>query len=121
VGNIRGAVAEAWYAIADLHDQTLLLLLSLGQESSTSGRFEDLANTIVSFGGAFEVLVGANLLANLLSLRLGSASGGYLDLDGDPRSPYLFWCHRLLRRLCQLFDGLVVVAKIALASHKDDR
>lgn len=39
------------------------------QESSTSGSLEDFADTLVGAGRALEVLVGANLLANFLTLH----------------------------------------------------
>lgn len=53
-----------------LQDQALLALSTLsGEKGSTSRRFENFANTLVGFGRAFEVLVGANLLSNFLTLR----------------------------------------------------
>jgi len=51
-----------------LQNQALVLLLLLRQKGSTGGRLEDLADTLVGFGGAFEVFVGTNLLAHLLAL-----------------------------------------------------
>jgi hypothetical protein len=38
------------------------------QESSTSGSLEDFTDTLVGAGRALKVLVGTNLLANLLTL-----------------------------------------------------
>jgi hypothetical protein len=61
---------------------------------------EDLANTLVGLGRALEVLVGLDLLADLLTL---------LRRDG------------LLASLPQLLDGLLVVSEILLASDEDDR
>lgn len=53
----------------NLDDQALLALAALtGQESSTSGRLKDLTHTVVGLGRAFEILVGADLLANFLTL-----------------------------------------------------
>jgi hypothetical protein len=43
-------------------------VLSLGQESGTSGSFEDFADTVAGTGRALQVLVGTNLLANFLAL-----------------------------------------------------
>lgn len=53
---------------AALQDQALVLLLLLGQESCSRGRLEDLANTMIGFGGAFQVFICANLLAYFLTL-----------------------------------------------------
>ena len=53
---------------AALQDQALVLLLLLGQESCSRGRLEDLANTMIGFGGAFQIFIRANLLANFLTL-----------------------------------------------------
>jgi hypothetical protein len=60
---------------------------------------EYLADTLVGLGRALEVLVGANLLADVLAL---------LGRDG------------LLARLAQLLDGLGVVAEILLAANQND-
>ena len=46
----------------------LLLLVSLGQESSPGGSLEDLADTLVGARRALKVLVSTDLLANLLTL-----------------------------------------------------
>lgn len=55
---------------ARLQDLTLLLLLVfLGEQSSTGCVLEDFADTLVGFGRAFEVFVSANLLADILSLQ----------------------------------------------------
>lgn len=61
---------------------------------------EHLADTLVGLGRALEVLVGTDLLADLLTL-----------LGGDG----------LLAGLAQLLNGLGVVAKILLAADQDDR
>lgn len=58
-----------------------------------------LADTLVGLGRALEVLVGTNLLADLLTL---------------------FRRDRLLARLTQLFNCLRVVAQILLAANQDD-
>lgn len=54
--------------LAALQDQALVLLLLFGQESCARGRLEYLADTMVGLGRAFEVFVGADLLANFLTL-----------------------------------------------------
>jgi hypothetical protein len=46
-----------------------LLLVGLGQEGSPSCSLENLTNTLVGSCGAFEILVGSNLLANFLTLN----------------------------------------------------
>ena len=52
-----------------LQDSALLLaLVGLGQERSPGGSLEDLTDTLVGARRAFEVLVGTDLLANLLTL-----------------------------------------------------
>lgn len=52
-----------------LQDGALLLaLVGLGQEGSPGSRLKDLTNALVGTGRALEVLVGTNLLANLLTL-----------------------------------------------------
>jgi hypothetical protein len=51
-----------------LQDNALLLLLLLGQESGACGVFENLTDTLICLCGTLKILVGANLLANLLTL-----------------------------------------------------
>jgi hypothetical protein len=54
-----------------LQDQALLVPLAAAaarQESSAGSVLKHLANTLVGLGGALEVLVGTNLLADLLTL-----------------------------------------------------
>ena len=83
-----------------LQDSALLLALArLGQKSSAGGCFEDLTDTLVGTSRALEVLVGADLLADFLTL---------FGRDG------------LLGGLGEFFNGLGVVAKIHLAANKDD-
>ena len=54
---------------AHLQDQALLAASALsGQESSTGSGFEDFTDSLVGLGRAFQVFVGTNLLANLLTL-----------------------------------------------------
>ena len=60
---------------------------------------EHFADALVGLGRALEVLVGTNLLADVLTLLRG---------DG------------LVARLAQLLDGLGVVAKILLAANQND-
>jgi hypothetical protein len=51
-----------------LQDNALLLLLLLGQKRGACGVFENLTDTLICLCGTLKVLVGANLLANLLTL-----------------------------------------------------
>lgn len=56
---------------APLQDKTLLvaaLAAAAGQQSSPGRMLKYFADTFVGLGRAFEVLVGANLLANFLAL-----------------------------------------------------
>lgn len=53
-----------------LQDNALLLLLLLGQERGACGVFENLTDTLICLCGTLKVLVGANLLANLLALYI---------------------------------------------------
>jgi hypothetical protein len=89
-----------------LEDHALLRLPALSaatgarHESGACGMLENLTDTLVGLGGALKVLVGADLLANLLTL-LGR--------------------NRLLASLPQLLNGLLVVTQILLTSNEDDR
>jgi hypothetical protein len=76
--------------------------LALGglQESSTSGSLEDFADTLVGAGRALEVLVGANLLADFLTLVLRNGALGGLG---------------------KLINSLAVIAKILLTADEDNR
>lgn len=51
-----------------LQDLALLLLWLVGQKRGTRGVFKDFADTLIRLSGAFQVLVCANLLADVLSL-----------------------------------------------------
>ena len=52
-----------------LQNQALLALAALaGQKSSTRGRLEHLAHTVIGLGRAFEIFVGTDLLADFLAL-----------------------------------------------------
>jgi hypothetical protein len=86
-----------------LQDQALLLALAAPgtarHESSPGGVLKDLADTLVGLGGALEVLVGLDLLTDLLAL-----------LGRD----------RLLARLPQLLNSLLVVSEILLAANEND-
>jgi len=61
-----------------LQDQALLrLLLFPGEQGSSCGVLEHLSDTLVRLCGALEVLLGANLLADILGLRrVSEAVGG---------------------------------------------
>jgi hypothetical protein len=84
-----------------LQDEALVSLLAslLGEKSGAGSVLKDLANTLVGLCGTLEILVGTNLLPDLLSL---------------------LWCNWLLAGLVKLLDGLLVVAKILLTSDEDD-
>lgn len=91
--------------------------MALGQEGSPGGSLEDLADTVVGSCGALQVLVGTDLLPNLLTLLEKLAT--VVDAPGT-RSTYLLRGDGLLRSLVQLFDGLGVETKILLATDQDD-
>jgi hypothetical protein len=57
---------------ARLHDTALAFtgLVGLGQESCPSGSLKDLADTLAGTSGTFQVLVGTNLLSDLLTLEV---------------------------------------------------
>jgi hypothetical protein len=80
-----------------LQNAALLVLLAAvaGQESSTGSMLEHLTNALVGLGRALKVLVGTDLLANLLTLFRG---------DG------------LLAGLAELLNDLLVVSQILLAA-----
>lgn len=61
---------EGWIAVdSRLQDLApLLRLAALGDEGGAGGVLKDLTDAVVGLGGAFEVLVGANLLADILGL-----------------------------------------------------
>lgn len=97
-------VVESWSVQScPLQNRALALLASslaaAREKGSASGVLEHLADTLVGLGRALKVLVGTDLLANVLTL---------LRRDG------------LLARLAQLLDGLGVVAEILLAANQDD-
>ena len=56
--------------MVSLQNNALLLVLLLGQECSTSSMLENLTDTLIRLCGALEILVGANLLANFLTLHM---------------------------------------------------
>lgn len=58
---------EWWYS---LQDHALLLLLLAGEQCSARGVLEDFPHALVGLGGALEVLLCANLLADVLSLEV---------------------------------------------------
>jgi len=83
-----------------LQDQALLrLLLFPGEQGSSCGVLENLSDTLVRLCGALEVLLGSDLLADILGL---------------------FWGYWLLGSLVELLNGLLVEAQILLAANKDD-
>lgn len=81
---------------------------------------KDLPNTFVGLGGAFEVLLSTNLLADIFGLLTVLIT----VLVTLPRrcwiKAYLFRRHWFLRGLVQLLDRLLVVSQILLAAHQDD-
>lgn len=56
--------------VGRLQDAALLVLgaATAREQSSAGGVLEDLVDALVGLGGALEVLVGTNLLADLLTL-----------------------------------------------------
>ena len=54
----------------NLQDQTLLLLLLPGEQCGASGVLENLADAFIGLGGALEVFLGADLLADVFGLRV---------------------------------------------------
>jgi hypothetical protein len=99
----------------------------LGQKGSTSGVFEHLTNTLVGLCRTFQVLVGTNLLAYLLTLlcvlvcvsRLAQCVvATRVCISGWS---YLFRSDRLLAGLVKLLNRLLVVSQIFLTANKDDR
>ena len=104
-----------------LQDGALLLaLVSLGQEGSPGGSLEDLTDTLVGSCRALEVLVGTDLLANLLTLVVRQYRPLLAGTVVFRKTTYLFRADGLLRSLVQLLVGLGVVTKIHLAADKDD-
>lgn len=95
----------------------MALLASLGQQRRAGGSFENLADTLVGSCGAFQVLVGSNLLADFLTLETPMSA---IRAPRPVEGAYLFGGDRLLRGLVQLFVGLGVVTEVHLAADKDD-
>lgn len=68
----RGRKGLGSSPIGYLEHQALVLLAAApaaGEQSSARGVLENLADTLVRLGGALEVLVGTDLLADFLTLR----------------------------------------------------
>lgn len=100
-----------------LHDHTLLgLLIFPGGQGGPGGVLEYLSHALVRLRRALEVLLGTDLLADVLGLSMGQSL--------LPWWPYrvtdLFWGHRLLGGLVQLLNGLLVITEILLAANEDD-
>jgi hypothetical protein len=77
---------------------------------------EYLPDTLVCLCGALKVLLGANLLTDILGLMSMLAE----PLVGGPADTDLLWGHRLLGGLVQLLNRLLVEAQILLAANQDD-
>lgn len=131
-----------------LQDQALVLLAAAFplQQGGAGGVLKHLPDALVGLGRALEVLVCADLLADLLTLcdKLRSAMGSKslarrgrgVAAAAEPRlraeteiirqgmamapSTHLLRGDRLLAGLAELLDGLVVVAQILLAADEDD-
>lgn len=89
------------------------------QQGRAGGGLEDLAHTLVGAGRALKVLVGTDLLADLLTLyHTGLVKP--LDVVRASRRTYLLRGDRLLRGLGELLNSLGVVAQILLAANKDN-
>ena len=63
-----------------LQDDALLLLLPPREQRSTGGMLENLADTLVGLGGALEVLLGTDLLADVFGLGADVSA-----VDSTPR------------------------------------
>jgi hypothetical protein len=94
------------------------LALSGLQESSTSGSLEDFADTLVGAGRALEVLVGANLLADFLTLQFYI---NFLYIHHGDGKAYLVLRNGALGGLGKLINSLAVIAKILLTADEDNR
>ena len=105
-----------------LQDLALLLLLLPGEQCGARGVLEHLSNTFVGLGGALEVFLGSNLLADVLGLESQRCQQSHVFSRLTRRGwmAYLLWCHGLLRRLVKLLNRLLVVSQILLASDEDD-
>lgn len=105
-----------------LQDQAFLALSALAsQQGRAGGGLEHFTHTLAGLGRAFEVLVGTNLFADLLTLNhVKSVPGPLVDLKNCTRWTNLFGGDGLLGGLCQLFNGLRVVSQIALAPDEYD-
>lgn len=122
----------------------MLLLAAAGQQSRAGGVLEHPLHTLARPGRALEVLVGTNLLANVLTLyRLLAAvctsnrrrgcscwpiGGEDLCVSIEPiwgkaeiGTTYLLRGDGLLAGLTQLLRGLGIVTQILFAANEDDR
>ena len=54
--------------VRHLQKDTFLLLLLSCEQSSSGGMLKDLPDTLVGFGRAFQVFLGANLLLDIFGL-----------------------------------------------------
>lgn len=114
-----------------LEDQALVLLATSFplQQGCASGVLKYLPDALVGLGRALEILVGTNLLADLLALlgsnRLLACLSEFCSqcqhrvclvrpLCQDR------WEHRIEDRVVLTLDGLVVVTQILLAADEDD-
>lgn len=125
----------------DLENQALGLLwvAGAGEESSTGGMLENLPDTLVRLSRALEILVGANLLADILTLSFrishlvrhfhqgqarrtrprGMKGTGTVHPNGLART-YLLRRDGLLTSLAKLLNGLRVITQILFAANKND-
>jgi hypothetical protein len=78
--------------------------------------FEYLPHALVRLRRALKVLLGTDLLTDILGLSWVSrrCRGGHIGATD------LLGSHRLLRGLVELFNSLLVEAQILLAANKDD-
>jgi hypothetical protein len=108
----------------------LALASLLGEKSGAGCVLEDLTNALVGLCGTLKILVGTDLLPDLLSLfhkMLAQGQRRCLELGEDAAiagptgfTTYLLWCNWLLASLVKLLDGLLVVAEILLTSNEYD-
>lgn len=75
------------------------------------------SDTLVCLCRALEVLLGTNLLADILGLASVLVKAWLGQMDGGTD---LLYAHRLLRSLGQLLNCLLVEAQILLAADEDN-
>ena len=109
---------ETKFESTHLQDAAASLLLVLNpKQGGAGGVLKDLPHALVRLCRALEVLLGTDLLTDVLSLGRRLASSCYRRYRGYTD---LLWGNRLLRGLVKLLNRLLVVTQILLAANKDD-